>query len=65
MPLRLVRYTEEPSTVTPYTAYTEEDNDPTWRFELSKSDAIWEAQERLRFNNTEAAGVWLLVAEGL
>jgi hypothetical protein len=57
----LSRYTER-SEPTPYTAYTEDDDDPTWRFEMSKSDAIWEAQERARMGNHEATGVWLLVA---
>lgn len=59
--LELTRYTET-SEPTPYTAYTEDDNDPTQRFELSRSDAIWESQERARLGNHEAAGVWLLVA---
>lgn len=62
--MTLAAYTErhEP---TPYTAYTEDDNDPTVRLDMSKSDAIWEAHERLRLGNHEAAGVWLLVAGSL
>lgn len=63
--MRLVRYEAAPEEPTPYTAFTEEDNDPTWKWDLEKSDAIWEAQERLRMGAHEAAGVWLLVAEGL
>ena len=62
--MKLVRYTEDPDP-TPYTAYTEEDADPTLRIELLKSDAIWEAQEGLRRGAFEVAGFWLLVADGL
>lgn len=47
--------------ISPY----EETEEPTTPWRLEKSDAIWEAQERLRLGEAEAAGVWLLVAEGL
>jgi hypothetical protein len=55
--------TEEPTLVSlsRYSA-TEE---PTVEFVLTKSDAMWEAHERLRLGNIEAGGYWLLMAAGL
>lgn len=45
--------------------YEESDDGPTLDVELTKSDAVYEAHERLRSGNYEAAGVWFLVAGNL
>ena len=42
--------------------YEESVDEPTLELHLTKSDAIYEAHERLRADNYEAAGVWFLVA---
>lgn len=39
-----------------------ETEEPTSEVVLGKSDAVYEAHERLRAGNTEAAGFWLLMA---
>ncbi len=44
------------------TPFVAEDDDPTLRIEITKSDAIWEAQERARLGSYEAAGFWLMMA---
>lgn len=45
--------------------YSVSDDEPTVEVVMSRSDAIWEAHERMRLGAYEAAGVWFLVAEGL
>lgn len=45
--------------------YQESDSEPTLEVALTKSDAIYEAHERLRAGNYEAAGEWFLVAGGM
>lgn len=62
MELRL-ETSQEPSEVTvDLTPFVAEDDDPTVRLEITKSDAIWEAQERARVGSFEAAGFWLMMA---
>ena len=55
--------TEEPTlvSVSLYTAHEA----PTVELALTRSDAIHEAHEQLRMGETEAAGYWLLMADGL
>lgn len=45
--------------------YEESNEEPTLEVTLTKSDAVYEAHEKLRAGNHEAAGVWFLVAGGL
>lgn len=55
--------TNEPTLVS-LSRYTVNE-EPTVELRLTKSDAVWEAHERLRMGNTEAGGYWLLMAAGL
>lgn len=61
----LTRYeeTEEPTlvSVSPYL----ETEEPTSEVHFARADAIYEAHERMRCGNHEAAGVWFLMASGL
>lgn len=52
-------------TVLDLAPYEEQDDEQTMRVEMTKSDAVYEAHERLRAGNHEAAGVWFLVAGSL
>ncbi len=62
--MNLTRYTEtDEETALDGSQYADEND--TLEYPLAKSDAIWEAHERLRAGNTEAAGVWFLVAGGM
>lgn len=58
----LTKYDEadEPTlvSVSPYI----ETEEPTSEVHFSKSDAVYEAHERLRLGSVEAAGFWLLMA---
>jgi hypothetical protein len=45
--------------------YTEQQDEPTRKVELSKSDAVFTSHELSRSGQYEAAGVWLLVADAL
>jgi len=45
--------------------YEESEGEATLEVCLTKSDAVYEAHERLRAGNHEAAGFWLLIAGGL
>jgi hypothetical protein len=62
--MTLTRYVDQDAvTALDGSQYAEED--VTVEYPLGKSDAVWEAHERLRLGNHEAAGVWLLVAGGM
>lgn len=42
--------------------YEESNEEPTLEVPLTKSDAVYEAHEKMRAGNYEAGGFWLLVA---
>ncbi len=52
-------------TILDLSPYEEQDDEQTMRVEMTKSDAVYEAHEKLRAGNHEAAGVWFLVAGSL
>lgn len=67
MRVRMLKYVEddEEPTVPGLSKYSANE-EPTVQMPMTRSDALFEAHEILRSsNNCEAAGVWMLVAEGL
>lgn len=52
-------------TILDLSPYEEQDDEQTMRVEMTKSDAVYEAHEKLRAGNVEAGGFWLLVAGSL
>jgi hypothetical protein len=67
LPMNLVKYTpetEEPTEAGIY-PYFEEQAEDTLEWNLTREEALWEADERARLGNPEAEGVWLLVAAKL
>lgn len=42
--------------------YEEDSGEDTVPVPMSRDDAVWEAKERARLGNCEAAGFWLMVA---
>jgi hypothetical protein len=65
--LNLVKYSneteEEPTAMqlSPYLAQEE----PTFEWQLTREEAMWEAGEISRLGSHEAEGFWLLMSQGL
>lgn len=58
----MTRYTETQEPTLDLAPFRSDDDEPTSKVYLARSDAIWASQEEERSGNLEAAGVWLAVA---
>lgn len=62
--MTLTKYTED-NEITAIDGEEFAEDDDTMKYPVFRDDAIWEARERMRLGNHEAAGVWLVVAGGM